>query len=166
MALVNDKDRSLKSNIENHLVEDLNSKHISAISSMDLYGPNAFSGNTEKEAVDMLNNTGIDGVLTIVLLDKTKERYYVPGKVYYSPYGIYHRRFWGYYSTLYERVYEPGYYSENTNYFWESNFYDLQTRELLYSVQTKSFNPGDAASLGHEYGKMICESLLKTDIIR
>jgi hypothetical protein len=166
MALVNDKDRSLKSNIENHLVEDLTSKHISAISSMELYGPNAFLGNTEKVAIDKLNNTGIDGVLTIVLLDKTKERYYVPGRVYYSPYGIYHRRFWGYYSTLYERVYEPGYYSENTNYFWESNFYDLQNKELLYSVQTKSFNPGDAASLGHEYGKMICESLLKTGIIR
>jgi hypothetical protein len=105
-------------------------------------------------------------VLTIVLLDKSKEKFYVPGRVYYTPYNIYHRRFWGYYSTIYERVYERGYYSESTNYFWESNFYDMKSKELIYSVQTKSFNPGDAETLGHEYGKLICNDMLKNGIIK
>jgi hypothetical protein len=90
----------------------------------------------------------------------------VPGRVYYSPYVVYHRRFWGYYTTIYDRIYTPGYYSVDTKYFWESNFYDIATRELLYSVQTRSFDPGSAESLAHEYGRIIIGDMDKNGILK
>jgi hypothetical protein len=67
---------------------------------------------------------------------------------------------------MYDRIYEPGYYSENTNYFWESNFFDAKTKELIYSVQTKSFNPNSSNALANEYGKLICNDLFKKDILK
>jgi hypothetical protein len=130
------------------------------------YGPKSFEALSENEVIQKLDNSGIDAVITIVLLDKEKEKYYAPGRVYYSPYTIYHRRFWGYYTTMYDRIYEPGYYSENTNYFWESNFFDAKTKELIYSVQTKSFNPNSSNALANEYGKLICNDLFKKDILK
>ena len=166
IALVKQKDRSLRESMENHLVGDLVEKGITAISSLKEYGPKSFEALSENEVIQKLDNSGIDAVITIVLLDKEKEKYYTPGRVYYSPYTIYHRRFWGYYTTMYDRIYEPGYYSENTNYFWESNFFDAKTKELIYSVQTKSFNPNSSNALANEYGKLICNDLFKKDILK
>ena len=115
----------------------------------------------EAEVLDKLSNSGVDAVITVVLLDKNKERYYVPGRVYYSPYTIYQRNFWGYYTTIYERIYTPGYYQVDTKYFWESNFYDLKNKNLLYTVQTETFDPESVEILAHEYGLLIVNDMNK-----
>ena len=164
VALVNPNDHSLRENLEKHLASDLSEKGFEAVSSLQTYGPASFQNESENTVLNKLQESGIDAVLTIVLLNKEKEKHYVPGRVYYSPYNIYHRRFWGYYSTVYERVYEPGYYSESTKYFWESNLYDISNKELLYSVQTKTFDPESTEQLAHEYGKLICKNLVNTGI--
>ena len=129
------------------------------------FGPKSFEGIKEEEAIAKLQSSGADAVISIVLLDKEKERKYVPASVVRSPYNIYHRRFWGYYSTMSTRIYEPGYYTEQTNYFWESNFFDLTSKELQYSVQTRSFDSNSAESLGHEYGRLIVKDMVKHNLL-
>ena len=120
----------------------------------------------EESAIETLRSSGVDAVCTIVLLDKQKESKYIPGNIYYSPYSYYSNRFWGYRTTLYRRIYEPGYYVTNTKYFWESNFYDMDTQKLIYSVQTQSFDPATSESLGHEYGQMIVKDMVKNNVIK
>ncbi len=164
VALVNPNDHKLRENMENHLSSDLIEKGFESISSMHVYGPNSFQNESEESVINKLRESGIDAVLTIVLLNKEKEKHYIPGRVYYSPYYIYHRRFWGYYTTIYDRVYEPGYYSESTRYFWESNLYDINNKQLLYSVQTKTFDPSSTEQLAHEYGKLICKDMINKGI--
>lgn len=166
LGLINDPDRTVREKMEEHLVGDLRDLGYDAVCSCNEYNPKAFESMKEQEALAKLNNSGIDAVLTIVLLDKQKERYYVPGRVYYSPYSIYHNRFWGYYTTMYGRVYSPDYYAEDNKYFWESNFYNLDKGpELLYSAQSQSFEPGTANSLSHEYGQMIVKDMVKNNIL-
>ena len=130
--------------MEEHIVADLKVLGYDATCSCTEYGPKAFENMKEEDAIKKLTGGGIDAVLTIVLLDKTKERYYVPGRVNYTPFNVYNRHWWGYYNTMYDRIHEQGYYEVSTKYFWESNFYDLETKELIYSVQTQSFDPGSA----------------------
>ena len=166
VGLMPNNDRELRENMENHLVGDLTTRGYIAISSLKEYGPKSFENMKEEEAIDTLHASGVDAVVTIVLLDKNKEQYYMPGRVYFSPYFIYQRHFWGYYTTIYNRVYSPGYYQVDTKYFWESNFYNLETKELLYSVQTTSFNPGSTQSLADEYGKLIVSDMAKKGIIK
>ena len=166
LGLILDTDRSLQEKMEAHLVGDLKDKGHNAVSSLSEYGPKAFTGMKETEAINKLKESGVDAVITIVLLDKEKERNYVPGRLYYSPYGIYYNRFWGYYGTLNYRIYEQGYYITDTKYFWESNMYDMSTQSLIYSVQTKSFDPADSESLGHEYGKLIINEMVKNNILK
>ncbi|RYZ24241.1 MAG: hypothetical protein EOO16_01505 [Chitinophagaceae bacterium] len=67
---------------------------------------------------------------------------------------------WQYYGVLYDRIESPGYYAESTRYFWESNFYDLEGNQLLYTVQTESFDPPSTERQAHEYGKKIVANLI------
>ena len=165
MGLIRDADRSLQQNMENHIVGDLKELGYNAVSSFKEYGPKAFEGLDEQAAISKIKNNGVDGVLTIVLLDKEKERKYVAGAINYSPYGYYYNWFWGYHGTMYHRIYEPGYYVTDTKYFWESNFYDMSTQKLIYSVQTQSFDPASSESLGHEYGQMIVNDMVKNKVV-
>ncbi|MES1197798.1 MAG: hypothetical protein ABUL41_00800 [Chitinophagaceae bacterium] len=165
LGLIRDADRSIREKMEQHLLGDLKEKGYNAICACEEYGPKSFENMSEKEAIDKLSNSGIDAVLTIVLLDKTKEKFYSPGRVYYSPYYNYHNRFWGYYNTMHDRIYSEGYYQVDTKYFWESNLYDMESKQLVYSVQTQSFDPSSSQSLAHEYGNLIVNDLVKSNVI-
>jgi hypothetical protein len=166
LGLIRETDRSLQQNMENHLMEDLKVMGYNAVSSLSEFGPKAFDKMEEEAAIEKLKNSGIDAVVTIVMLDKQKEQKYVPGNLYYSPYGMYYNRFWGYRTTLYRRIYEPGYYVTETKYFWESNLYDMSTQKLVYSVQTESFDPVNSESMAHQYGKMIVKDMVNQLVLK
>jgi len=166
VGLMLNNERGLREKMENHLAGDLTEKGYTAITSWKEYGPQSFQNMTGQEAVARLRNSGVDAVVTIVLLDKKRERHYVPGRVMYSPYSVYQNHFWGYYSVIFDRVYSSGYYQAETSYFWESNFYDLKTGELLYTVQTKSFEPASVENDAHAYGKRIVGDMVKKGILK
>lgn len=166
LGLIRENDNSIRVNMENHLVVDLRDLGYNAVSSFMEYGPKAFDNMNEEAAIEKIKNNGVDAVVTIVLLNKEKEKRYHPGYTYYTPYGYYYSRFWRYSTTLYMRVYEPGYYETNTRYFWESNFYDMSDQKLVYSVQTESFDPANSESMAHEYGQMIVKDMVSNNVIR
>lgn len=163
LGLIPEKDRRIQQNMEDHVAGDLTDLGYNATTSLKEFGPKAFDGMDETTALAKLQNKGIDAVITIVLLNKVKERRYVPGQVTYA-YGPM-TNFWDYRSGLNNRILEPGYYVTNTNYFWESNFFSLQDKQLLYSVQTRSFDPKNSWSMGHEYGHAIVSAMLKKKVI-
>ncbi len=162
LALVNDKDRQIQERMEQHFVGDLTDMGYTAVSALQVYGPKAFENLDEKAAIEKIKTSGADAVITIVLLDKEKERRYVPPQPVVP---MYRRYFWDYYGYRYGRIYEPGYYITSTRYFWESNFYDMSNQSLLYSVQTKSFSPASTEAMSHEYGMVIVKSMVKQKIL-
>ena len=166
LGIIREADRTLRERMENHLVGDLKELGFNAFSAFQEYGPKAFEGMSEEQANQKLAAEGIDAVLTVVLLDKEKERYYVPGRVIFTPYITYHDRLWGYYRSIHTRILEPDYYEVTTKYFWESNLYDLATDKLVYSVQTQSFDPTSTDRLAHEYGRMIVQNMTKNNVLQ
>jgi hypothetical protein len=169
MGFTRDADRSLIVEMERHFEEDLRSRGYIAVSAQQEFGPHAFDQYSESEALSRLHSSGFDAVLTIVLLDKEKERHYVPGQVLYTPYGYYYGRFWGYRSAMVQRIYEPGYYVTDTRYFWESNLYSLHPAmglsELIFSAQSRSFDNENMSTLGHQYAKLIVERMAKQGVL-
>lgn len=164
VGLISEPDRRIQEKMENHFVNDLKDLGYEAVSSLSAFGPKAMDSLTEEQVLAKMKAMDADAVITIVLLDKEKEKKYVPGRVTYVPYS-YYNRFWNYRNSMRQRIYEPGYYVTDTRYFWESNFYDMSNDKLLYSVQTASFDPGNAESLGHEYGKLIVKDMLKNKVL-
>ncbi len=163
VALLPEGQRELQKTMEKQMVDDLTSKGISAVSAYEQYGPKYFPRNEER-AIDKMHAAGVDGVLTVVLLDKNKERRYTPGTSRFAPVGFY-RNWFGYYSTVYGRVYEPGYYSSATKFYWESNLYDLSPDKLLYSAQSESFDPSSISRLAGDYSNKIVADMTKQGLV-
>jgi len=151
--------------MEDHLVGDLGQLGYNAWSSLSLYGRNGFEKLDSMAAYQKLKNDSVDAVVTIVLLNKTKEKYRVPDRKFNFTSGNSESRLWNYYSTMHGRVNSQEYYEELTKYFWESNFYDLERQQLIYSVRTESFDPISAAALGHEYGQMIVNNMVMNKVL-
>lgn len=167
MGINREADRSILVAMEKHLSDDLRSRGYEAFSAFSEYGPHVFDQMSEVEALHKLERSGYDAVLTVVLLDKQRERHYVPGRVNYTPFAFYYGRFWGYRSVLFQRVVEPGYYVIDTKYFWESNLYSLTRGQLLlFSAQSRSFDPTSASEFGLRYSKTIIEELIKVRLLK
>jgi len=164
LGLIREPDENLREKMEQHLVEDLKELGYNAVCSCEEYNPRAFENMNEDQAIGKLKNAGVDAVFTVILLNKTKEKYYMSGKAA-SPIDIYHDRFWEYSRTMYGRIRSEGYYTVDTKYFWESNFYDLESNQLLYSAQSQTFDPVSAENIGHEYGQMIVRNMMQKNIL-
>lgn len=163
LGLIREQDRNLRGQMEEHMAADLRDAGYDAVSSEGEFGPKAFENMDEETAIQKLQYCDVNAVITIVLLNKSIESNYYPHRQ--IPYGTYHNSFGQYYNTMYDHIYSPGYYVTTTKYFWESNLYEIESRELVYSVQTRSFNPTSAGSLANEYGKMIVRDILKNNIL-
>ncbi|WP_295126135.1 hypothetical protein [uncultured Chitinophaga sp.] len=151
--------------MENEMVLALRAKGYNAVSAYQEYGPQAFRNMNEQRAVRQIRERDIDQVMTIVMLDKSKEKQYVPGRVAYAPYGPYYGRWWGYYNWRFNNIYEPGYYTTNTKYFLESNLYDVKDKKMIYSAQSESFDPPSAARLAVTYSQKIVKDMEKQNLL-
>jgi hypothetical protein len=165
LGIIKEKNRTLREQLENEIVSDLKAQGYEASSALQEYGPKAFNRLKEDEIADQLKNSGYDAVLTTVLLDKTKDQHYTPGNVSYQPAGNYYNRFGRYYGTIYDKVYTPGYYTTSTNFFLESNLYDTNTGDLVYSVQSKAFDPESPSALSNDYAKTIIRDMKKNSVL-
>ena len=162
-GILTEKDSSLKQSMETHLVNDLADKGYHAISSLSVFGSRSYKKLTEKEIVDQFKNSGVDAVITIVLLNKQKEEVYVPPGMINNPANL--DRVDRYYSNMYDKIYTPGYYVTTTNYFWESNLFEVTQDKLVYSARTRSFDPASANLLAHENGQLLIKNMVKKKII-
>ena len=159
------EDNELQVKMENHLSDDLRAMGYLALAANKIYAPGTFVKGDTAAAKKALENKGFDGILTIVLLDKKKTPYYVPGKITGNePYDKL-RGFDKYYNAVAENIITPGYYGEETKYSWENNFYDLRGRQLIYSARTRSFDLTSKNTLAHTYGILMVENLIRKNIL-
>jgi hypothetical protein len=159
LGIIREKDIRLRMQMEGFMVDALKAEGYNAVSAYTLYGPKMFSNKDEEAVLSQLRNSSIDEVFTITLLDKARERNFQPAAMYpYSP-------FWGYYNYWYGRMYNPGYISIDTHFFWESNLYDVNSKKLLYSVQSRSTNPSSAGSMGKDYSRTVVKNMIKEGIL-
>lgn len=163
-GLITEKDSSTRRLMETHLVNDLVSKGYHAVSSTDVYREKAYKKFSSAEILEEFKNTGIDAVITFALLDKQKKEKYYPGGLHNEPVNMY-GNLDKYYSTIYEKVFTPGYYISTTTYFWETNFFELPGGTITYAARTKSFDPSTTNELAHENGQLIIKDMVKKKLI-
>ncbi|MBK6383894.1 MAG: hypothetical protein IPP02_00380 [Chitinophagaceae bacterium] len=165
LGVLTDNDNELQVKIEDHLAGDLKDLGYNAVAANKVFPPGTFIKGDTAKAKAAVEEKGFDGVLTVVLLDKKKERFYVPGRI--TDYTTYNRygRFDRYYNTITERIYTPGYYGEETKYVWENNFYDLYLKQMIYSARSSSFDITSKSTLAHTYGLLMVNNLVEKDIL-
>ena len=165
LGIFNDNDRSWTQQVEVELAGQISSLGYEAVSALNLYGPKAFENMSEEQVVNKLKSSQFDAVFTTALLNVSSQENYRPGVVNVEPVRVVYNRFGRYYRKVYDRVYQPGYYSTSTQYFLESNLYDLNSGDITYSVQGKTFNPSSTGALSRDYGKQVLKDIKKKNVL-
>ena len=86
-------------------------------------------------------NNGIDAVLTFTLLDKLKEEEFNPGKFSQNTNYHYYNRMWNYQKMQADLSANTP--TDSTFFFGEGILFDLRTLEPLAVIQTKPLVPGN-----------------------
>jgi hypothetical protein len=125
------------------------------------------SGELDRDYLEgQIRDFKIDAVLIsrLVKVDKTITN--VPGHSYAVPYA-YYRSFYGYYGTVYQQVYTPGYLREDTAVRVETNFYSATppNEELIWTATSDSFNPKSAQKAINGIVRLIVKELKKQAVL-
>ncbi len=158
-----------KFTIENEMVQNLREEGVDAEQSMNKISSEIINDNKQQE--EMLNtirDEGTDAILTVSIIDKNTETRFVPGTTpAYSPlaYNGYYGTFWDYYNYWYPQVGTPGYYTQDKVYFMETNLYDAETEELVWSAQSRTYNPEDLQNFSDDFAEEIIDQLEDENII-
>jgi hypothetical protein len=159
---------NLKASMERAMEQSLREKGVEASQSIDLIPPKFVDDEDQKrKIINAIRDDGVDAILTVSIIDKDTETRYTPGSAAYAPYPRhrFYGNFWGYYNHWYPRFYTPGYYSEDKIYFIETNLYDAETEDLIWSAQSQTYNPTDIESLSRDFVEEIVGRLAEDNII-
>lgn len=158
---------SNKQIVEQEMHNQLKAKNVKSTRIVDLL-PYKFTGSsTEKDLIlEKVRENGNDAILTFTLIKQKEETRYVPGTVYAPPaaYGHY-GTFGGYYGYYGTRMYDPGYYTQDEIYFIETNLYDVKSEKLVWSVQSKTYNPSGITQFAQDFTAAITKQLIKSHVI-
>lgn len=157
-----------KTLIEDELAFYAEKNGTKAIKSHEVFPATFTKGNTpsKETIIKIITDSGADAIFAVSLLDQETETRYVPGNTNYA-YGYnplsysYYGNFYGYYNTMHPIVYDPGHYTTDKIYFLESNLYDAATGELLWSAQSKTYNPTSLESFTQDYTEALIKRLEK-----
>jgi hypothetical protein len=162
-GIVKSENDSLRIQIEKWFADDLKKLGYNAVSATDEFGPGNFGVEGQAETYRKLCGKGIDAVITIALVDKSKEKNSQPRKVYGYPNNYYYDRVWNYKNILANLSDESN--QNNSGYFWESIFFDLSTLEAQCTVQTRSFNVMDEKKISRDFENQIIYKMVRQKIL-
>ncbi len=137
-------------------------RDVATVKSADVFSPAFLKSDPGKDAIiQKIRETGCDAVFTSALIKSTEVTRYVPGTTTYMPYPAYghYGSFGGYYGYNSAMMYDPGYYTDDKTYYIESNLYDAQTGEIIWSVQSEAYNPTNLGSASRTYAAVLMDKL-------
>ncbi|MCF8715966.1 hypothetical protein JM658_14105 [Joostella atrarenae] len=160
-----------KTIIENELGFQLQQRGITTTKSHDVF-PGTFTKDnkpTKEVLLGGIKESKSEAILTVTLRDQEDETRYVQGNSYmYNPIGYgygYYGNFYGYYNNAYGYGYDPGYYTTDKVYYLETNIYDAESQELIWSAQSKTYNPNNIEDFTKGYTDAVISKLQKDGIL-
>lgn len=153
--------------IEDRMAETFASRGRKSVVSSSVFPAqlSAAESLSKDQMAEVIKRTGCDAVFIIAVLDVLSVETYRPGTAYYPMnYGMY-GSYYGYYNHYYPQVYSPGYYSTDKTYYIETNFYDVASDQLLWSIQSEAYNPTSLESWFKEYSYNLIKELKKEGLI-
>jgi hypothetical protein len=165
LGMMGNKNRELRENLELAVIQELQTNGISATPASNVFGPNGFKGLSEEQVSQKVKKEGFTSVMIVSLIDRERERVYNEGMVYPQPVFVGYTRYYRRYMYVYDLVYSPGYYSTATNYVLQGEIYSVEGNQLLYSGQTKSYNPNTKAALAKEFSKTIVKDMAEKGLL-
>lgn len=122
--------------------------------------------NSETSVKELVAKNHHDGVLVISLVRVKRERHRVEAQSYVVPNGYYGRGYYGHYMTSYSIVNEPSYDVTRYSVVWETNFYDVESKQLIWSGRSTTLRPQSAGKAIPSMTSAVSRELKKDGILQ
>ena len=119
---------------------------------------------TKEEIVKILRESGCDAVLAAAQLNQEEAVNYNAPTTKGTLVTYYH--YTNYYSNTYSSVHTPGYFSQEKNYYMQTNLYDAASEELMFTVQSSIFNPSSLDQFSKKYTSTLISQLKKEKVLK
>ena len=123
--------------------------------------------------VKAIDGLGIDGVIITHMVAVDEETIYRPTTGYgYGGYGGmgygggYYGGMYSYYPHVNSYVNNPGYYTTHETYTLETNLYDVESEELVWSARSRTFSPESVQEVIVDLTKLLISDLEDKDLIK
>lgn len=141
--------------LEKDLAVAAEARGLKAVKSIDVMAPSLSDPKTptKEEIISKVKASGCNAVFVASLLKKDESIRYTESTSAYTvlPYYSYYGTYYGFYSNFYTTVYTPGYYTQEKSYFMLSNLFDVASEEIMWSAQSKVFDPSTLTSFSRSY---------------
>lgn len=150
---------------ESYFVEELRAKGLEAEPSYKLLKDGLkIERDTILKAIDGLD---IDGVIITHLAAVDEETIYRPTMDYMPMYGGgYYGGMYSYYPHVNTYVSQPGYYTTHETYTLETNLYDVESEELVWSARSRTFSPESVDEVIVDITKLLIQDMSAKNVIK
>ncbi|MBK1438479.1 hypothetical protein JHJ32_00640 [Parapedobacter sp. ISTM3] len=158
----------VRTKLENALAAKAAELNIKAVKSSDIFTPDFFHQIPARdELFAKIQETGVDAILTVSLIDTEANTRYVRGTARYAPFPMYnwYGGFYTYFNYWHPIMYDPGYYVTDKTYFLETNLYNAATDRLVWSAQSETVNPASIDAFAKEYPEVLLERMIKDGLL-
>jgi len=139
---------------ENSLADAFGKQGVIGVSSTGYFA--SAQEMTREKVRSWVDRDGYQGVLVSRLVDVDRQQYAVP-PTYTDLWG-----YWGYYGTV---MTSPGYVSQQTTLRITTDLFDASTGKVVYTAESKAFDPTSREQLIRELTTQICEDLTKRGLL-
>ena len=150
---------------ESYFVEELKARDIEAEASYKILRSNEdIDRNTVAKAIE---GKQIDGVIVTHMVAVDEETIYRPSMDYMPMYGGgYYGGLYSYYPHVNTYVHQPGYYTTHETYTLETNLYDVETEEMVWSARSRTFSPESVSEVIVDLTKLLINDLEEKSLIK
>ncbi len=150
---------------ESHFVQELKAAGTEAEPSYKLIKSNQkINRDTVSKSIKGMN---IDGVIVTHMVAVDEETIYRPSMDYMPMYGRgYYGGLYSYYPHVNTYVQRPGYYSTHETYTIETNLYDVESEELVWSARSRTFSPASVSEIIVDMTKLLIADLTDKKLIK
>jgi len=123
----------------------------------------------QRELIAEAQQRQTDALLSVRLVGVIKKTVYHPPRPYFAPIsmslGYCDSRYLSYHFSSHFMMYEPGYYTEHPFFQIESNLYDTQTSQLIWSAASETFEPASINALVESVSEVVIKNLRAAQLL-
>ena len=163
VGIIKDDNDSIRISIEKNITTDLEGIGYNAVSALEAFGPGGLANLDQAETYQKLCNQGIDAIIVVALIDKTKEKQFRTHRSYSYSDAYYYNRIWNYKSIQADLA--DNNLNVKTDYFWEAILFNLSTLEAECTIQSSTFNSPEN-EIASQFDKQIVRKMIKEKILK
>jgi len=119
----------------------------------------------KKAIVSAVERFGVDAVLITHLIGVDEKETYHQPSTYYRPSSYYYGGYYGYYGNVYSYVHSPGYYTTHVTVRLETNLYEAETEDLIWSGKSETLDPDSKPKMIDSVINVVIKNLQKDKLL-